>query len=195
MASPPLSAHVVAGVDQHAARARARVVDGHALLWIHEAYHELDNWAGRVELASLLAGRVGEVSDQVLVGRTEQVRKLEVLVAQPILREVVDEVPPLAIRHLRGADPPVEVDVLQHPFQSPIAVLECRERLVQPVAHLMVHLVPQVRPASLRRHEERLLVEVGITGSQLSVLLRAPPPDLGLHHPPTLLLEHIARPL
>ena len=108
---------------------------------------------------------------------------------------MVDQVPPLAIRHLRGTHPPVEVDVLQHPLQSAIAVLERSERLVQPIAHLMVHLVPQVRPTSLRRHKERLLVEVGIIGSQFGIPFRAPPPDLGLHDPPPLLLEHITGPL
>ena len=135
--------HMVAGIDQHAARARARVVDRHALLWIHEAHHELDDRAGRVELTALLPGRVGEVTDQVLVGGAKQVGEFKVLVAQPILREVVDEVTPLAIRHLRGADPPVEVDVLQHPFQGGVSLLEGAEGLVQPVSHLVVHLVPQ----------------------------------------------------
>ena len=32
--------HVVAGVDEHAARSRARVVDAHALLRVEEAHHE-----------------------------------------------------------------------------------------------------------------------------------------------------------
>ena len=63
--------HVLVGVDQHAARARARVVDGHALPRIHQPHHQLDDRAGRVELAALLAGRVGEVTDQVLIGGAE----------------------------------------------------------------------------------------------------------------------------
>ena len=73
--------HVVAGVDQHAARTRARIVDGHAFFGVDEAHHQLHDRAGRVELAALLAGRVGKVTDQILVGGAEQVRKLEVLVA------------------------------------------------------------------------------------------------------------------
>ena len=40
--------------------------------------------SGRVELAALLARRVGELPDQVLVGGAEQVGELEVLVAQAV---------------------------------------------------------------------------------------------------------------
>ena len=72
--------HMVAGVDQHAARARARVVDRHARLRIDEAHHELHHRTRCVELTALLAGRVGKVSDQVLVGGAEKVGELEVLI-------------------------------------------------------------------------------------------------------------------
>ena len=91
--------HVVAGVDEHAARPGARVVDRHPFLRVDETDHELHDLAGRVELAALLAGRVGEVADQVLVGGAEQVGELEVFVAEAVLGEVDDEVAPLLVGH------------------------------------------------------------------------------------------------
>ena len=51
---------------------------------LDEPHHHPDDGARRVELAALLARRVGEVADQVLVGGAEQVGELEVLVAQPV---------------------------------------------------------------------------------------------------------------
>ena len=63
--------HMVAGIDQHAARARARVIHSHALLRVDQAHHQLHHRARRVELAALLARGVREIPDQVLVGRTQ----------------------------------------------------------------------------------------------------------------------------
>ena len=82
---------VLAGADQHAARARAGVVDPVAPAGLHNPGHQPDDRARGVELPTLLAGRVSELGNQVLVGGTEQVGELEVLVAQPVLAEVVDE--------------------------------------------------------------------------------------------------------
>ena len=87
-------------------------------LGVDEAHHQLHDGAGRVELAALLAGRVGKVTDQVLVGGAQQVGELEVVVAEPVLGEVVDEVPPLLVRNGCVTDPPIEVDVLQHPSKE-----------------------------------------------------------------------------
>ena len=85
-------ADVLARLDQHAARAAGRVVDAHAWLRVDELDQHADDIGRGVELAALLAGGVGEVLDQVLVGGAEQVGELEVLVAQRDLLEVLDEV-------------------------------------------------------------------------------------------------------
>ena len=61
--------------------------------------------AGRVELAALLARRVGELADQVLVGGAEQVGELEVLVAQPVLVEVLDQLAQLLVGELASCRP------------------------------------------------------------------------------------------
>ena len=73
---------VLLGQDQHAARPHGGVVDAHALPRLDDLHHQADDLGGRVELAALLPGAVGEVFDEVLVGRAEQVGELEVVVAQ-----------------------------------------------------------------------------------------------------------------
>ena len=85
-------ADVVARLDEHAARAAGGVVDAHAGLRLDDLDQRADDVGRRVELAGLLAGGVGEVLDQVFVGRAEQIGELEVLVAQRDLLEVLDEV-------------------------------------------------------------------------------------------------------
>ena len=82
----------LAADDEHAARAAGRIVDAHARSRLDEAHHEADDIARRVEVAALFARRFGEHVDQKLVGRPEQVGKLEVLVAQPVAVEVADEI-------------------------------------------------------------------------------------------------------
>ena len=66
-------AHVVDGLEQHAARAAGRVVDGLALLRVEDVDHQPHHRARRVELAGLLVGGVGELLDQVFVGLAEDV--------------------------------------------------------------------------------------------------------------------------
>ena len=146
--------------DEHAARARAGVVDAHALVRLDEADHHPDDGSGRVELAALLAGRVGELADEVLVRRAEQVGELEVLVAEPVLGEVDDEVSELLVRDRGLADLAGEVDVLDHAFEGGVGLLQRREGLVEPVADVVVDLVEEVVPARLLRDEEGLGVEV-----------------------------------
>lgn len=83
--------HVLRRVDQHAARADARVVDPHVLGGGEEFDHHADHGARGVELAALASGRVRELLDQVLVRGTDQVGELEVLRTQPDPPEVRDE--------------------------------------------------------------------------------------------------------
>ena len=117
----PLLVHILAGLDQHAAGASGGVVDAHALARLENLDHEPHHLAGRVELAALLACAVGEVFDQVLVGRAQQVGKLEVVVDQHELGlvEVVDQVFELGVGDLAlVVDGGVEVDVAQHALRT-----------------------------------------------------------------------------
>ena len=125
-------ADVVARLDQHAARAAGGVVDAHAGLRIDDLDQRAHHIGRGVELAGLLAGGVGEVLDQVFVGRAEQVGELEVLVAQRDLLEVLDEVGERVVVERALADLAVEVDVLEHVLQRiDVGVFERFERLVE----------------------------------------------------------------
>lgn len=125
-------ADVVASLDQHTARPTGWVVDAHARLWLDHLDQRKHDVGGGVELAGLLSGRVGEELDQVFVGRAEQVRELEVLVAQRDLLEVMDEVRQRVVVEGALADLAVEVDVLEHVLQRvDVRVLQRFECLVE----------------------------------------------------------------
>ena len=68
------------------------VIDAHARRGLEDADHEADDVARGVEVAALLARRLGEHVDEELVGRAEQVGELEILVAQAVAVEVAHEV-------------------------------------------------------------------------------------------------------
>ena len=87
----PVLVDMLGRENQHAAGSRARVVDLVALLRIGDAYHHSDHGSRGVELSPLLASRVGELADQVLVGGPQEIGKLEVVVEQSVLAEVVNQ--------------------------------------------------------------------------------------------------------
>ena len=79
--------HVLGGVDEHAAGACRRVADAHPLFRLEQLNNEAHHGSGSVEFAALLAGVVGELVDQVLVGIAKDVAApccvdSQVLVAQ-----------------------------------------------------------------------------------------------------------------
>ena len=153
-------ADVVAGLDQHAARADGGVVDAHARLGLDDLDHGAHHVGRGVELARLLARRVGEVLDQVFVGGAEQVGELEVLVLEGDLLEVLDEVGQGVVVEGALADLAVEVDVLEHVLQGvDVGVLERLQRLVERRADVGLE-VAELVPARLLRHEEGVLVRV-----------------------------------
>ena len=88
------------------------IVDRHAFLRLDQLDHQPDDLGGRVELAALLPGTVGEVFDEVLVGRPQKVRELEVVVTQRDVGEVLDELDQRAVVQRPLADLAVEVDAL-----------------------------------------------------------------------------------
>ena len=82
---------VVERLEEHAASATRRVVDGLACLGIEHLHHESHHGTRRIELASLLVREVCELPYQILVSITEQiVRNSSVGQVHP--REVVDEI-------------------------------------------------------------------------------------------------------
>ena len=65
--------HVLVGLNEEAAGADRRVVDGVARLRLGELDEQADDFARGIELTALLAGAVGEELDEVLVGGAEEV--------------------------------------------------------------------------------------------------------------------------
>ena len=153
-------ADVVARLDQHAAGTDGGIIDAHARLRVEDFDDDADDIGWRVELARLFAGGIGEVFDEVFVGRAEEVGELEVLIAQGDLLEVLDEVRERVVVERALADFPVEVDALEHVLKLiDIRVFESFERLVQPGADVGLQM-PDVRPARVVRDEEGVFVRV-----------------------------------
>ena len=80
--------HVLGGVDQHPAGPGRGVADAHTLLRLQQLDDEPHDLAGSVELASFLAGVVGELVDQVLIGVAQHVARVHLAVAQVRVAEV-----------------------------------------------------------------------------------------------------------
>jgi len=101
-----------------------------------------------------------ESAKKVLVGGAEQVGKLEALVAQGDLLEVLNEVREGIVVQGALADLSVEVDVLEDVLESVhVGILERFEGLVERRADVGLEM-PDLRPSRLLGHEER--VHVGV---------------------------------
>ena len=152
----------VGALDQHAAGAGGRVADAHAFGRRQQLDDEPDDHPRRVELAPLLAGVVGELLDQVLVGAAEKVGLGHAVVAERDLREVLDETREHGVAVAGVAEPAlvVVVDAGEDAFQRRVLLLERRARLVQGLADVVGRPLdgPPPRPV---RHEELVLVRVG----------------------------------
>ena len=157
---------------------------------LSEPHHHAHHSRGRVELAALLAGRVGEVADQVLVGGAEQVGELEVLLrsgylvkcmmsSRSFLSGIVDW-PTLRLKSM----------CCSTPSSDRFACLERGERLVEAVADVLVQLVAEVFPARPLGDEERL-VEGRRLGALLRLCLGAPLGELVGDDLSLLRLEHV----
>ena len=158
-------ADVVAGLNQHAAGSTGGVVNRHAGLGIYDLNQAADDIGRGVELAGLFAGRIGEEFDQVFVGGTEQVGKLEVFVAQWDFLKILDEIRENGVVERALSDFAVEVDVLEHVLQGiDVGVFERFERLVQTGADVGLE-VADFFPASLfgdKKGEFVRVLELGL---------------------------------
>ena len=152
----------VGALDQHAAGAGGRVADAHALGRRQQLDDEPDDHARRVELAPLLAGVVGELLDQVLVGAAEKVGLGHAVVAERDLREVLDETGEHGVAVAGVAEPAlvVVVDAGEDAFERRVLLLERRARLVQRLSDVVGRPLNGA-PARPVRHEELMLVRVG----------------------------------
>jgi hypothetical protein len=154
-------AHIVAGLDEHAAGAAGGIVNAHAGLGIDDLDEHAHDVGRGVEFAGLFAGGVGEEFDEVFVGGAEEVGELEVLVAEGDLFEVLDEVGEDVVVEGALADLAVEVDVFEDVLESlVVGVLDGFEGLVEAGADVGLE-VAEGGPMGLGRDEEGVLVAVG----------------------------------
>jgi hypothetical protein len=184
-------AEVVGAHDEHAPRARAGVIHALPLLGVGDAHHHPHDSPRRIKLPAFLAGRVGKLADEVLVGRPQQVGKLEVFVEQSILIEVPDELSQPVIGQLRLAYGTGKVDVMQHPGKADILVLQRSQCLVEPFADAVVKVVVQLLPPRILRHEEGVCVVASGVGAQLGFGGDSSPRDLVFHDLRTACLKHV----
>src|SRR3990167_7579333 len=82
----------LAANDEHTAGAAAGIVNAQPWLGLEDTDHQSDNVARGIEVATLFACRLGEHVDEEFVGGPQQVRKLEVFVAQAVTAEMSNEV-------------------------------------------------------------------------------------------------------
>ena len=159
--------HVLGGVDQHPAGPGGGVADAHPLLRLQQLDDQPHHLAGCVELAALLAGVVGELVDEVLVGVAQHVAGVHLAVAQvgvaevqpgEVVQELADEA--LAVGRAAQLLLIVPVDAGQHALEAADVIVFYRvaghvQRLSQ--AH---GLAGDDGPAGIIRHEELVLVGI-----------------------------------
>jgi len=152
--------HVLPGLDEHAAGTGCGIIDGHGFPGLDELHQKPHHLGRGVEFAALFPGAVREILDQVFVGRAEQVRELEILVAQRDFVEVLDEGDEGLVVHGPLPDLAVEIDALEHVLELVgIGVFDGRKGLVEFGAHAGLQ-VAQGLPAGLFGDVE--IVFVGI---------------------------------
>ena len=125
------------------AGAACRVKNRLAQSGIGNCDHEANNGARRVELATFFARRIGEFANQVFVSGTQQVRELEVFVAQAKHTKVRDELAQLDVGDLALTDLACEIDMFEYVIQAGIGCLDTGQRLIQKVADVLMCVVEQ----------------------------------------------------
>ena len=153
---------VVDRLDQHAAGAAGGVVDALAGLRVEDADEEADHRAGRVELACLGLGLVGELLEQDFVGVAHQVGGV-VAVSEPAAGEVLDEIAEAfvaddglvrEVRRREGAQHAVE--------RIGVRLFNQAEGLDDRGAEVFAALPDLLPVAALGNHEEVLFGQAGV---------------------------------
>lgn len=148
------------GLDEHAARTHAGVVDAHAIGGFDQLDEGANDFGRSKKLAALFACRVGKELDQVLVGRAKEVGELEVLVAEGDGVEVLDQFNKDFVIEGLLPDLLVEVDALEDILKGVgVGVFDGGEGFVELVADVGLD-VPNFFPERLFRDEECVLVGV-----------------------------------
>ena len=172
-----LFADELAALDEHTARADGGIVNGVTLFRVDEPDHQPHHPRGRIKLAALFARAVGEFLDEIFVGRTEQIGKLEHIVDERDAAlvhaggEPVQQILEVAVFDLGlVTDLFVEIDVaLQDAVQRQIFILQRADGLVEHRANFLLRILerwtflllfvnPLFIPARTRRNEKGFAV-------------------------------------
>jgi hypothetical protein len=139
-----LAFEVVDGFEEHTAGAAGGIVDGHTLFGAEDLDHEAHDLLGRVELAALLPGVVGELGDEVFVG-VAQDGGGHVGPAHAVFLEVVEQVLQQAVGEALLVG---EVHILEDAFEAGVGVFNGAEGDVElgsdidgDLAHVAPHAV------------------------------------------------------
>ena len=181
--------------NEHAARAAGRVIDGEARLGLENADHEPDDITRGVEVAAFLARRLGEHVDEELIGCSQEIGELKVLVAQTVAAEVAHQVFARVVGHYAlAALHAHELDMIQNMFERFVGLAERAERFVENAAvgfGGITEATLEVGPTRARWHEE-ILVEVGVLAVlRLRHLLDHPLLDLTADDSLALGVKHV----
>ncbi len=164
--------NVLVALNEKASGAHGGVVDLVPGPGFDDLHEQADDFAGGVELATLLARAVGEEFYQVFVGRAEEVGKLEVVIHQHEAgpAKVIEQVLPLLVGDLGLPLDGIEIDVVfQHAGEGIVLILHGSDGLVEHVADVVLEILecgnlvavfigPGLMPAGADGHEEGLAV-------------------------------------
>ena len=111
---------IVERFNQHTARANSGIADFGILRRVENVHQQLDNGARRIEFAPLFPCAVGNVFDQLFIGRTKQIRKFEIVIGEHHLVEMADELNHFGIGNplVIFAEGFIEVDRFQNAFKA-----------------------------------------------------------------------------
>src|SRR6266699_1683965 len=147
--------------DEHTARAAGGIIDAQARSRLDKAHHEADDITRRVEVAALLARRFGKHVDQEFICRTQQVRKLKILIAQAVAVEVAHQVLARVIRDdALIADRAHEANVVEDVFERLVRITQCAEGFIEHTTKKLGRIVDarlQIGPAGTLGDKETIV--------------------------------------
>ena len=130
-------------LNEKAAGTRCRVVDLVSSFRLGELYQQPDDLGGGIEFAAFLPRAVGKELDQVFIGCSQQVGKLEIVVDQDKLGlvEVVEQILPLLVGNLGLAFDGIEINVIfKNPGQGIVFIFNGGDGLIEHIAYVVLKM-------------------------------------------------------
>jgi len=111
-------------VNQHTARARTRVIDSHALLRLKYSHHQADHIPWSIKLSTLFARRICKLTDKILVGGANEIRKFKIRISQPVFIKMIDQVAKFYVRYLCFPGFPLKINMPEYTLKAPVFILK-----------------------------------------------------------------------